>query len=154
MWIQFTESQTLKYYINRTGKVISILKDGSQAKKRGKVKDRQTHLGVNGALVLNVRDKSSRCGSRLYTVAKLVLEHFGPGPRGRNYRVHYKDGNRLNCHIDNLEWRYVGHLSEEKVELIREMLATNQYKYADIMKQFRVSHATISRIKNRKHPYY
>lgn len=58
-------------------------------------------IDANGDRVVTLRDEHGHAQARL--VAELVLEAFaGSQPPGNV--VGFKDGNRLNCQRDNLEW--------------------------------------------------
>jgi len=58
-------------------------------------------VDANGDKVVLLRDERGQTQTRL--VAELILEAFvGPPPKG--HVVGFKDGNRLNCQIANLEW--------------------------------------------------
>jgi hypothetical protein len=58
----------------------------------------------NGDMVITLFDGAGRRLTR--RVAELVLETFvGPCPPGHELR--FKDGNRLNCELANLEWANV-----------------------------------------------
>jgi hypothetical protein len=45
--------------------------------------------------------------------ARLVLEAFG-FPKKKRHVIHFKDGNKANCRIENLEWRKQKRLSHEE----------------------------------------
>jgi hypothetical protein len=55
----------------------------------------------NGDKVITLYDEQGRQHTRL--VAEIVLETF-VGPRPAGHVIHFKDGNRLNCELSNLEW--------------------------------------------------
>ncbi len=55
----------------------------------------------NGDRVVTLYDEQGQPQTRL--VAELVLEAFS-GPRPAGHVVQFKDGNRLNCQLENLEW--------------------------------------------------
>jgi hypothetical protein len=54
-----------------------------------------------GDKVVTIHDEQGRPHTRL--VAELVLEAF-VGPRPPGHVIRFKDGNRLNCDVANLEW--------------------------------------------------
>src|SRR5579871_321224 len=61
-------------------------------------------IDANGDKVVTLFDE--RGHPRARRVAELILEAFvGPCPPGRELR--FKDGNHLNCALDNLEWANV-----------------------------------------------
>ena len=58
-------------------------------------------IDANGDKVITLFDEQGQPRTRL--VAELILEAFiGPRPLGQIVR--FKDGNRLNCVLSNLEW--------------------------------------------------
>lgn len=58
-------------------------------------------INANGDKVVTLTDDQGRPLTRL--VAELVLESF-VGPRPSEHVLRFKDGNRLNCELKNLEW--------------------------------------------------
>jgi len=58
-------------------------------------------VDVNGDRLVTVHDESGRPHTR--PVAELVLESF-VGPRPPGHVLRFKDGDRLNCALGNLEW--------------------------------------------------
>jgi hypothetical protein len=58
-------------------------------------------VDANGDKVITLYDEQGRPRTRL--VAELILEAC-VGPRSRGCVVRFKDGNRLNCELSNLEW--------------------------------------------------
>ena len=60
-----------------------------------------TVVDVSGDKIITLYDEQGRPQAR--RVAELVLEAFG-GPRPPGHVVRFKDGNRLNCALSNLEW--------------------------------------------------
>jgi hypothetical protein len=58
-------------------------------------------VDANGDKVVTLHDEQGRPHTRL--VAELILEAFA-GPRPPGHVVRFKDGNRLNCELNNLEW--------------------------------------------------
>ena len=58
-------------------------------------------VDANGNKVVTLYDEHGRPHTR--SVAEVVLETF-VGPRPVGHVVRFKDGNRLNCELDNLEW--------------------------------------------------
>ena len=60
-----------------------------------------TVVDANGDKIVTLYDEQGHPKMRL--VAEVVLETFG-GPRPPGHVVRFKDGNRLNCELSNLEW--------------------------------------------------
>jgi HNH endonuclease len=58
-------------------------------------------VDVDGNKVITLYDDQGRPQTRLQ--AELILEAF-IGPRPPGHVVRFKDGNRLNCKLTNLEW--------------------------------------------------
>jgi HNH endonuclease len=58
-------------------------------------------VNTDGDKVITVTDAQGREQNRL--VAELILEAFA-GPRPPDHVLRFKDGNRLNCELANLEW--------------------------------------------------
>jgi hypothetical protein len=58
-------------------------------------------VDANGDKVVTLHDERGRPQTRL--LAELTLEAF-VGPRPPSSTVRFKDGNRLNCELTNLEW--------------------------------------------------
>jgi hypothetical protein len=58
-------------------------------------------VDANGDKVVTLHDERGRPQTRL--LAELTLEAF-VGPRPPGSAVRFKDGNRLNCELTNLEW--------------------------------------------------
>jgi hypothetical protein len=58
-------------------------------------------IDANGDKVVTLYDEQGRPRTRL--VAELILE-ASVGPRPPGHVVHFKDGNRLNSELSNLEW--------------------------------------------------
>jgi hypothetical protein len=58
-------------------------------------------VDANGNRVVTVHDEQGQPQTRL--AAELVLEAF-VGPRPPGHVVRFKDGDRLNCQLANLEW--------------------------------------------------
>jgi hypothetical protein len=58
-------------------------------------------VDANGDKVVTLYDEQGRPHTRL--VAQVVLETF-VGPRPPGHAVRFKDGDRLNCVVSNLEW--------------------------------------------------
>jgi hypothetical protein len=58
-------------------------------------------IDARGDKVVTLYDEQGRPHTR--PVAEVVLETFG-GPRPAGHVVGFKDGDRLNCELSNLEW--------------------------------------------------
>jgi hypothetical protein len=58
-------------------------------------------VDANGDKVVTLHDEQGRPHTRL--VAEIVLETFA-GPRPPGHVIRFKDGDRLNCALSNLEW--------------------------------------------------
>jgi hypothetical protein len=58
-------------------------------------------VDANGDKVVTLNDEQGR--SHTLLVAEILLETL-VGPRPAGYVVRFKDGNRLNCELSNLEW--------------------------------------------------
>lgn len=58
-------------------------------------------VDVNGDRLVTIHDENGRPHTR--PVAELVLESF-VGPRPPGHVLRFKDGDRLNCALANLEW--------------------------------------------------
>jgi len=58
-------------------------------------------VDANGDKVVVLHDERGHPHARL--VAELIREPF-VGPRSPGYVIRFKDGNRLNCELTNLEW--------------------------------------------------
>ena len=106
-----------------------------------------------------------------YYLHRLVALAFIPNPEGKP-EVNHEDGNKLNCHVDNLEWvtrlENVQHafetglvnqdgsdnwkavLDEDKVKQIKELYTTGKYKQNQLAEQFGVDKQTINNILNGK----
>ena len=58
-------------------------------------------IDAHGHRVVTLSDGQGR--PQVRRVAEIVLESF-VGPCPRDYCIHFKDGDRLNCLLSNLEW--------------------------------------------------
>ncbi len=58
-------------------------------------------VDADGDKVVTLYDERGRSQTRL--LAELILEAF-VGPRPSGHVARFKDGNRLNCQLTNLEW--------------------------------------------------
>ena len=80
------------------------------AQRRQKKTQQMISALKNGDKVVTLYDERGRPQTRL--VAELILEAFA-GPRPPGHVVCFKDGNRLNCELTNLEWVASGPTREE-----------------------------------------
>jgi hypothetical protein len=82
-----------EYYVSSWGRVKSF--------KFGKERILKPSLIGNGYPAINIWQKTKK--SKCITIHKLVALAFIPKPDNKT-QVNHKDGNKLNNHIDNLEW--------------------------------------------------
>jgi hypothetical protein len=93
-----------------------------------------------------------KCTKRNYTVAHLVLQAF-EGPRPEGAIVHYRNGDKSDARLDNLEWKARSEalsprrakLYPQEVQDIRAALAAG-YTHLQIAEHYNVSKSLISRI--------
>lgn len=75
----------------------------------GRVRNKETHciikpqLGSSGYLTVRIRKHHGDYDKPALNVHRLVAEAFLDGG-GSDLQVNHKDGNKLNNHVDNLEW--------------------------------------------------
>lgn len=79
------------YFVTKSGVVFS--------EKRGQLKPRKPHM-VRDYVRVNIRADGV---TRLKLVHRIVAETFLPNPDNKP-EVNHKDGDKLNNHVDNLEW--------------------------------------------------
>lgn len=79
------------YEITTSGKVISSYKKGIELVPR---------VNKGGYLYVNLYNENGRKTKKIH---RLVAETFIPNPQNLP-QVNHKDGNKLNNHIENLEW--------------------------------------------------
>jgi len=124
----------------------------------------------NPAGYLRVSLNKDGHGKREY-VHRLVAQLF-IGDCPENYQVNHKDGNKLNNHVDNLEYvtmsqnikhafqtgltqnkgedHYKSSLTAEQVLEIRQLYKSGEYSQRELAKVFGVSRGCIKDIVNRK----
>lgn len=86
------------YQINEFGDVYySDKKYGWSVRKGGKM---TLWKNCNGYLMVGLRKEGKR---KSFSIHRLVAMHFIDNPLGLP-EVNHKDGNKLNCHVSNLEW--------------------------------------------------
>lgn len=79
------------YEITTSGKVLSSYKKGELLVPR---------ISKNGYYYVNLYNENGRKTKKIH---RLVAETFIPNPDNLP-QVNHKDGNKLNNHVDNLEW--------------------------------------------------
>lgn len=83
----------------------------------GEVRNKRTGRHLKKALYksgLSIVCLSEKSNTKSCSVGRLVLEAFKPCENMNNLNIKYKDGDRTNCELSNLEWttlRYVGDFS-------------------------------------------
>lgn len=79
------------YFVSRCGQVLS--------KKRGGDRLKKPTINTHGYYHVNLKVDGRQ---QLQRVHRLVAIAWLPGDK--SLTVHHKDGNKLNNHVDNLEW--------------------------------------------------
>lgn len=94
-WTEFHETGVPYLYVNRLGEAGALFQDPAVPMRK-----LCPQVGMAGQLVVALK-RGGRKYSR--TLGIVMLETFG-GKRPDNLVVHYIDGNKKNCRIDNLRW--------------------------------------------------
>ena len=92
-----------KYMVSSIGEIISIVRQ-TEAKKQGKRILNRKVLAVRinrcGYLYVNLYKNLKR---KTLTIHRIVATAFIPNPENKPH-INHKDGNKLNNHVENLEW--------------------------------------------------
>lgn len=88
------------YVITSSGKVISLGNGKSTNPGTKRIRQLKTQIKSNGYQQVKL-SKNGR--SKYFTVHRLVATHFLVDQPGKK-EVNHKDGNKLNNHVNNLEW--------------------------------------------------
>ena len=155
-----------KYQVSDLGRIKTLARMvlcGKNIKKHipEKILATRVHAGYN-SVTLRINGKTKVC-----TIHRLVARTFIPN--SNNYKtVNHIDGDKLNNRLSNLEWcsysQNMKHaytkglrvakcgtkLSITQVTEIRNLCTTSDLSLSQIAEIFKVSKATISKIKNRK----
>lgn len=141
----------------------------------GNVRHKEKKKILNGGLTTKgykqvcLRDENDK--QKTPKVHVLVAKAFIPNPENKPM-VNHKDSNRLNNHVDNLEWSTNGEnqqhafavgfqdnkgeehpsavLTEEDVRYIYTSIITKKHTSAYFVRKYDVSKGTISSIKNKR----
>ena len=138
--------------------------------EQGKIYNRKTKRFLKGSLDKNGYLRFKLNGKNV-SIHRMVLETFKPIENMNLLEVNHKDGNKLNNHLDNLEWvthrqnmEHTIHiklsekcsnkgikngnskLTEEQVRNIRK----DKRIYSEIAKDYGIVKSTVSAIKNYK----
>ncbi len=88
--------------------------------------DRILKASVNGSWYAHVNISRNK-KKKTYAIHRLVIEHFGPAKPNEYSIVDHKNKNKLNNHIDNLEWVSIrentlrGYGNQEKKIKVKEL---------------------------------
>lgn len=104
---------------NRRGKEISFVRRG---KIIAPVLERQRRLRVA------VATGSEKKRYVRYYVARLVLETFGSPPPHKTI-IHHRDGNHLNCRVENLEWAVMKSPAVIEINRLKRILDSHEIQY-------------------------
>lgn len=153
-WIYIDGEKSI-YKVRNNGTIVST---EYQGRKRKKPHVMQGGIDKDGyhivALTHNGRKKT-------FKIHRLVAQYFIPNPFDKPM-VNHKDGNKINNNVFNLEWvtdwENVIHAkehglrqstnAEEYIELVCQLLESNQYSVAEISDISGVSRSTIRKIRN------
>ena len=154
------------YQISNHGRVRRIWKK-SRTNPEGKLKILKMSITGYGYYSLYLFKNGKR---KQYTIHKLVAVEFIENPLNKP-QVNHIDGNKINNHVDNLEWctcsenikhayktglkkaktgadHYNSKLTQKQIDQIRKLKGLKTHK--EIAKMFNVSNSHITRILNNK----
>jgi len=153
------------YLVSNFGRVRRIDKKNESVK----IKCLKNKKNTDGYLQVRFCDKKR---IKNFSIASLVIRTF-IGERPVGLQINHKDGNKLNNHIDNLEYVTVqenikhafrfglnipnngekhgmSKLTEENVLEIRRLYKGGMYKKVELAKKFNISRHQIYRILNKE----
>lgn len=113
-------------------------------KSKNKWRDLKTFLNKNGTVNAKLSNPKTKYIVRIL-VGKLVLQAFKT-VKFTTYDVIYKDGNMLNCHVDNLEWDgKTDEYDNEEWKYIDwiEDIPKNKYQVSNYGRVVNMTHMTI-----------
>lgn len=104
------------YHISNLGKVKALAKTvsiglGRQQSYAEKIKP--ASVASNGYLMVGFQVDRKK---KTITIHRLVALHFVPNPHNHKI-INHKDGNKLNCAADNLEWGTYSHNAKHAFSL-------------------------------------
>lgn len=162
----FNQKYTLKYpyYITDTGKVYSSCVQRF-------LSTTQDRYGYEKVALVSDDEKRHR-----YSIHRLVLENFNPVDGMEHLQVNHIDGNKMNNHLENLEWatpsENVKHAyqiglksqrgelnngnkySEETILQVIQLLKSKKYSGAEIDRMFGFSPDYANSIRRKEHWRY
>ena len=102
MW-KYVKGYEGMYEVSTSGEIRSVkrptvYKDGRIGIHQGRVL--KTSINKKGYLRTDLTKEGKR---KSVLIHRVVAETFIPNPEGKE-QVNHKDGNKLNCHVRNLEW--------------------------------------------------
>lgn len=145
------------YFVSEDGTVMSFYHVGTPARsKKPSTTGRIVGTGKSGRGYRCVRTRHS--GS--WFVHQMVMELYGPPCPGEEYVIDHIDENKLNNHIDNLQWLKRGEnvlktfrktrgtsvLTKEQASEIREKYVPRKYTRDMLAEEFGVSLGTVKDI--------